>query len=279
MLQGCFLSPQQKFYKKISKLKEQPLPIFQNMTLENYRIQQGDNFADIAKKKNLRIDTLISANPHIKKHHNVAPKTIIKIPNIDGIFHNVKKTNETKSEKAISQLSKKYNICHNQITFYNLENGKSNLFIPHAFYSFESRNDLFGYPFLAPLKHFRISSHFGFRIHPIKKTRRKHKGIDLAAPGGTTVYASKSGVVLSATHSPSYGKIIIIKHSKGFITYYAHLQRILVKKNARVATGQPIGKVGNTGVSTGNHLHFEIRRNNIAIDPRNLTDFKKKKKI
>ena len=91
------------------------------------------------------------------------------------------------------------------------------------------------------------------------------------------IYASKAGVVQVATFSPSYGNLIIIKHSKGYTTYYAHLKSILVRQNQKIYTGQPIGRVGNTGASTGYHLHFEIRRNGRAIDPRNLADLRKKR--
>lgn len=285
LLGGCSFSQEKRFYQKISKLNHKEYPSFKNISFENYTLQQGDNFADIAKKKNIRIDTLISANSHIKKHHNITANTVIQIPNIDGLFHKTdskqigkkEKEKEPLTKKKFSELSKKYNVCQNQIGFYNLSN-QSNFFIPHAFFSLENRNDLLGYLFLSPLKYFSISSHFGFRIHPIKKTRRKHKGIDLAAPGGTMIYASKGGTIQAATYSPSYGNLIIIKHSKGYTSYYAHLKSILVRQNQKVYTGQPIGRVGNTGVSTGYHLHFEIRLNGKAIDPRNLADLRKKRK-
>ncbi|MEW9124339.1 MAG: M23 family metallopeptidase [Thermotaleaceae bacterium] len=126
--------------------------------------------------------------------------------------------------------------------------------------------------FLRPVdRRYRISSPFGWRIHPIYKDRRFHHGIDLAAPQNTPVYAAAPGEVIFAARKGEYGNLIIIEHSdygyENFQTYYAHLSSIGVRKGEIVEMGQGIGRVGSTGASTGPHLHFEIRFKYQTVDP------------
>ena len=116
----------------------------------------------------------------------------------------------------------------------------------------------------APLQFKRISSHFTKkRFHPILKYYRAHEGIDYAAPIGTPVSAVGDGVVKKSQYSGGYGNLVIIKHSNGYETYYGHLSKYGkgVKKGARVKQGQVIGYVGSTGLSTGPHLDFRIKKN------------------
>lgn len=104
-------------------------------------------------------------------------------------------------------------------------------------------------------------------MHPLKGRRIFHKGVDLAAPCGEPVYASGNGKVSEAGYSPSYGWFVHIRHEDGYSTLYAHMSRILVRKGGTVRIGQLIGKVGSTGVSTGNHLHFELQKDGRLLDP------------
>ncbi len=114
----------------------------------------------------------------------------------------------------------------------------------------------------------RISSFFGWRIHPIFKKRMFHYGLDFTAPIGTKVYATGDGVVTMAKRSRyGYGNKIIIDHGYGFKTGYAHLHKFLVKKGQKVKRGQVIGTVGNTGLSTGPHLHYEVIKNGVKVNP------------
>lgn len=117
------------------------------------------------------------------------------------------------------------------------------------------------------LKKVRISSRFGLRTHPIRGYTAKHKGIDLAAPTGTQVVAAADGVVLKSCYFGGYGKYILIQHSGGYSTAYAHLSQLGVKVGSKVKQGQLIGKVGTTGMSTGPHLHYEVHRNRVHINP------------
>ncbi len=114
----------------------------------------------------------------------------------------------------------------------------------------------------------RISAVFGMRFHPIFKIWRMHKGIDFAAPIGTPIHAPGDGTVLSACNSKNgYGNEVIIDHGFGYKTVYGHLYKILVKKGEKVKRGEVIGEIGSTGLSTGPHLHYEVRFHNKPINP------------
>jgi murein DD-endopeptidase MepM/ murein hydrolase activator NlpD len=120
----------------------------------------------------------------------------------------------------------------------------------------------------------RGTSGYGFRIHPVNGVRKMHRGIDIGAPTGTAVYASKGGQVIFAGVQRGYGNIIIIDHGNGMTTRYAHLSAFAVRKGAKVTQMQNIGRVGNTGVGTGPHLHFEIRKNGQDFNPASQVPFK-----
>lgn len=116
----------------------------------------------------------------------------------------------------------------------------------------------------------RFASGYGYRIHPIYRTRKMHTGIDLTAPTGTDVYASGDGKVITTGYTPGgYGKRIIIDHGFGYKTLYAHLNDIRVKEGQKVKRGELIGTVGSTGRSTAPHLHYEVRKNNQTENPVN----------
>ena len=122
-----------------------------------------------------------------------------------------------------------------------------------------------------------ISSGYGYRIHPIKKVMFFHKGIDISVPVGKPVIATADGVVKYANWLGGYGKIIILSHGYGYTTYYAHLSSILVEKGTKVFRGDKIGLVGSTGLSTGPHLHYEIRYNNKDVNPIDYIKIKQNK--
>ncbi|MDO5668052.1 MAG: M23 family metallopeptidase [Alcaligenaceae bacterium] len=113
----------------------------------------------------------------------------------------------------------------------------------------------------------RMSSPFGWRAHPISGTSRLHTGLDFAAPKGTPIYAASNGVVSSSAYVSGYGNLVEIDHGSGVTTVYAHNNENLVEAGDIVGRRQIIARIGNTGNSTGPHLHFEVRLDGIPIDP------------
>lgn len=123
-------------------------------------------------------------------------------------------------------------------------------------------------PAIRPLKNIsEISSGFGMRYHPILKVLRRHTGIDIAAPRGTPVYATADGVVSREAPGSGYGISVVIKHGYSYKTIYAHLSKRAVKPGEKVKRGQVIGYVGNTGLSFGSHLHYEVLKNDVPVNP------------
>ena len=112
-----------------------------------------------------------------------------------------------------------------------------------------------------------ISSPFGYREHPVEGEERFHYGVDLAADTGTTVSCFADGTVTAVGESSSYGKYCIVTHSGGYATLYAHCSRITVSSGAEVARGEKIAEVGETGMATGPHLHFELHQNGAYLNP------------
>ncbi len=122
-------------------------------------------------------------------------------------------------------------------------------------------------PSRMPVDGARLSSGYGMRNHPVLRRRRAHKGVDLAAPTGTPIYATADGIVGRADWFSSYGLYISIDHGADLETRYAHMSRLAVAAGDRVKKGDVIGYVGSTGRSTGPHLHYEVRVDGVAVNP------------
>jgi len=115
----------------------------------------------------------------------------------------------------------------------------------------------------------RIGSYFGFRMDPFYKVRKFHEGMDFSAPVGTEIYATGNGTIADAGRDQhgGYGNKIVIDHGYNYKTVYAHLSRIFVRPGQKILRGQIIGYVGNTGKSTSPHLHYEVRKNGVPLNP------------
>lgn len=116
-------------------------------------------------------------------------------------------------------------------------------------------------------KNYRISSSFGFRDNPTSGGDEFHTALDIAADKGTPIMAAASGTVIKSEKGASLGNYIIIDHSNGFLTVYGHCDKLIAKEGARIREGEIIARVGSTGASTGNHLHFGMKKDGLYFDP------------
>lgn len=123
-------------------------------------------------------------------------------------------------------------------------------------------------PAIRPIKNmYNVTSGFGNRIHPILKTLRMHTGVDITAPKGTPVYATADGVVSYKQAQSGYGTSVLLNHGYSYETLYAHLSKRAVKPGQKIKRGELVGYVGNTGFSVGSHLHYEVWKNGIPVNP------------
>lgn len=126
--------------------------------------------------------------------------------------------------------------------------------------------------FAEPVRGFSVNSRFGMRRLGGEPEARIHKGVDIAAPMGTSVFAATEGRVVRTGHQPEgYGRFVELEHPNGMTTLYAHLSRVDVASGQAVSASQRIGLVGSTGFSTGPHLHFEVRRDGRQLNPAKVT--------
>jgi len=228
-----------------------------------YKVKPGENFWTVLSRSNLDMDTLISVNS-LSGPYDIKPGKKIFIPNMRGIIKKGAQKQKIVSILIKYIIKKEYVLKTNRCKFLN----KKYLFIPCAKLSNLEKSLFLGTGFMYPLKKGKRTSGFGTRQNPFnKKMYEFHKGIDLACPIGSKVFSSRGGKVMFAGYKGGYGRLIIIKHEHGYLSFYGHLDKPLVKKGQIVRAGQVIAKSGNTGRSTGPHLHFEIRKNNRAINP------------
>jgi len=240
-----------------------------------HRVKKGEYWAGaIAKSYGTTLNALQATNDN--EFVFMYPGMRMTVLNRDGKLYEVKKDSESldyvvsryqKGEGArrlkelVVRLNKLPGVA--LIAPYEMPKG-TRLAIPGVRVNF----DTYRIPF-ETASWGRISSRFGYRFHPILKRRRLHDGVDVAKPYGTPVYPSRSGRVTQAGWHEGYGQLIEIRHPNGESTRYGHLSKILVKVGQVVSRGKTmIGRVGSTGISTGPHLHFEVRgRNGKAKNP------------
>jgi murein DD-endopeptidase MepM/ murein hydrolase activator NlpD len=118
-----------------------------------------------------------------------------------------------------------------------------------------------------------IVAQYGLRVHPVYGDERMHTGIDFACAEGEPIKAVLDGVVIKVEESPTYGKTVFLDHENGLKTFYAHCSKILVTENQQVKAKETIAEVGNTGLSTNPHLHFEVWKEDVSVDPNAVFTF------
>jgi len=243
--------------------KSQPLMIFRYIPLPS------EDIFSVAAAFNLTYDTLATLNGWNSPGLLMTENEIL-IPNIPGVF--VPLVPEDKWEESLSETTRSSDAINVAI---KLKNNESRMFrfYPGDKLSSEERIRFLGSAFSSPMKEIRITSHFGYRSDPLSGGLSFHPGVDIEAPIGTPVFAVRDGKVHDIGILEVLGLYIIINHEGGYQTVYAHLDEILVKVEQLVGAGDQIALSGNSGILTGPHLHFEIRKNGKPTNPATLTSF------
>ncbi|NQX81400.1 MAG: M23 family metallopeptidase [Flavobacteriaceae bacterium] len=238
---------------------------YQARELSNLKLHYGlvskklDNISTVLTELQERDNNIyrvyFEANPIPKEQRLAGFGGINRYKNLEG-FDN---------SKIIIDASKKMDILSKQLyvqsisfdEIIKLAKGKKNL--------------LESIPAIQPIANKelkRLASGFGYRMHPVYKTRKFHGGMDFSAPKGTLIYATGNGKVSKVKKSRrGYGNQVIIDHGFGYTTLYAHMSKIIVKRRQKIKRGDVIGYVGSTGTSTGSHLHYEVRKKGKRINP------------
>jgi murein DD-endopeptidase MepM/ murein hydrolase activator NlpD len=232
-----------------------------------YTIQKGDIIGDLAAGFGLNQDTLISAN-NIKNTRLIQIGQMLRVPNQDGIFYTVKNGDTLASIAEKYKSEPKAIEVANELFSASLRAGAV-LFIPGARLDWVNLQEINGDLFIWPIPGY-ITSPYGYRKSPFTGVRQFHSGLDLGSPTGTPVRAAMSGRISAVGWDDTFGNYIVISHHSGYRTLYGHLNLIRVKAGAYVGTGERIGDVGSTGLSTGPHLHFTVYKNGVTVNPRNL---------
>ncbi|MBK5073533.1 peptidoglycan DD-metalloendopeptidase family protein [Budviciaceae bacterium CWB-B4] len=172
----------------------------------------------------------------------------------------VTKTAKTKSTSTKTAKTKTAKVSSERLSSTKIADAKS-----YSLATGPSSSTMFRYPTAEP---FKVTSQFDpSRLNPVTRKRAPHEGIDFSMPIGSTVVSTGEGEVVIAKYSPSAGNYIVIRHKNSYETYYMHLSKLMVQPGQKVSRGQKIALSGNTGRSTGAHLHYELRVNDRAVDP------------
>ena len=228
-----------------------------------YRVKPGENFWVIMSKCSLDMDTLMSVN-NLTSPFQVVTGATIYIPNMRGVIIPGENLKTIYSVMNTEKINIKYVKAVNKSDTLD----KKFVFIPCGKISTIERSLFLGTAFFSPIQYGKATSGFGTRRNPFNDRRTEfHKGIDLGCHTGTPVHSARKGEVVFSGYDEGYGNLVVVEHEFGYRSYYGHLSKRLVKAGQSVKPGETIALSGNTGRSTGPHLHFEIRKNGRAMNP------------
>lgn len=235
------------------------------VNIVRHQVKTGESIWRLAQKYKVPVATIVSANK-IKEKTVIQPGDTLRIPDRAGIFH------KAAQKESLSEIAKRYKVSPDSIKKANglaanvLSPGKE-IFLPGAKPLPEIRyvkQKVFSWPIRAKN---RLTSGFGWRVHPITGNRAFHTGIDIGAVTGTPILAAAEGVVVFSGDGGSYGNMVILRHKNGLYTVYGHASKLVARKGSYVKRGQKIALVGSTGASTGAHLHFEVKSTEKHVNP------------
>ncbi len=239
----------------------------QALYYSSYRVVKGDTIGELAQAHGLNQDTLLSFN-EIKNSRLLQIGQFLKIPNQDGILYTLKKGEDLPS------VAEKHKVEASVLRTVNVLGSSepaagSKLFIPGARLSSIDVQEINGDLFIWPVRGY-VTSPYGYRTSPFTGARQFHSGLDIGAAQGTPIRAAMAGRVSATGYDVNSGNYVVVTHHSGYRTFYGHLDVIRTSVGTYVKTGDRIGDVGSTGLSTGSHLHFTVFKNGVTVNPRNL---------
>ena len=265
-----FISDVESNRRRAFQSRRNPQEAASLLTIYQYTPREGEDLFFLAARSAMPYSALVSLN-RLTSPHSVLTGTPLLLPSFPGIFvptHEVggSSFHATDLEKFLGAERLNYlpsveiniPIAGRVISFH---------FFPGADFTPTERTFFLNPGFRFPLDNFRLTSGFGTRLCPIMQNSAFHRGLDLAAPEGTPVFAAADGIVTEIGYNHIYGNFIVIAHRNNITSFYGHLQRVETTLQANVRSGTLIGRVGSTGLSTGPHLHFELRHGGRAFDP------------
>lgn len=239
-----------------------------------YKIESQDRLFALASRFCIRYDSFCVLNG-ITSADSFLKGKVILLPTLDGIFVPLDEDGALSALEILLQKNRLALLEETGHLRYNID-GKNFAFFPGEKFTTTERAFFLDTSMQLPVKNYRISSRYGQRENPFDKGRPQfHKGVDMAVPEGSSVFACKGGTITGIGENGVYGKWIQIDHGGGMSSFYAHLSLIQddAKKGKIVRAGELIAKSGSTGQVTGPHLHFEIRLNGNAVDPEAYGNF------
>jgi|GEM_PF-1102925 len=254
-----------KNIKKVKQKKQEVAPEKKEVEIPSiwHRVKRGETLSEIARLYSINVNTLKTIND--QKNDIIFEGQKLKISKVEGVDYKVKKGD------SLWVIAKKYgtnikNIMEsNEMDNYEIKIGETLKVYPgEKWFLAQKRENAKVLSW--PLDN-KITSPYGFRIHPIYNKKVFHSGVDIRGGIGEEIRCAGDGTVEYAGNKGGYGKIVIVRHRQGYETRYAHCSKFLVKAGEKVRKGQIIAKVGNTGVSTGSHLHFEVRKFDKTVNP------------
>ena len=239
----------------------------------SYTAGEGENIFSLAADAGLPYDTIAGLNRISSAAEDLGGMTLL-LPGRAGIF--IPEEPETDLEFIALSWRLGADSAVERLTLPVPGDGGKAVLRKYLYFSGSSFHEIerayfLGILFSNPLPEGLVSSGYGMRQNPFTGHRRFHNGIDIAAPAGTPVYAAREGEITAKGHNDTFGNYMEISHAGGYSTFYGHLNKIFVELHSQVNSTMIIAEVGNTGRSTGPHLHFEIRRNGSARNPAGLT--------
>ena len=252
-------------YDETADIQLPAYSVLQSVEPNEYTLKRGDTISELAVKYGVSTGTIIAFNG-INDVRRIMAGTTLKIPPYNGIPYTVR------AGDNIESIARKHNVGVNAILDANdldtdvILTG-TELFIPGGEMNVIELKKALGELFVWPTPTKWLSSRFGYRLDPFTGKRAFHYGIDVPNKLGTRISAAMAGTVSMAGERAGFGKYIIISHAGGYQTYYAHLDSFSVKRGQYVSQGQKIGEMGNTGRSTGTHLHFGLYQYGRPLDP------------